>query len=341
MPGFRGWGQGDAMSTTMTDFEPGAGALGDPPADAAVSARGLVKRYGDLTAVDGIDFDVRRGTCLGVLGPNGAGKTTTIEMLEGIKRADDGEIVVLGMRWGKDDRAIQERIGVQLQETEFQDKLSVHETLRLFASFFENSAPLDEIIEIIGLEEKRTAFVKTLSGGQKQRLSIGCALLNNPDVLFLDEPTTGLDPQARRRVWDVVETFKAGGGSVLLTTHYMEEAERLADDLIIVDHGKVIARGSPASIIASLGAESVVQFSMVDAAVDAIEEAHLLALEGVNAVRVEGSSMVLSVTGTQGVISGLFALVDERGLDLEDLRTHRPTLEDVFVALTGKHLRDG
>ncbi len=313
----------------------------DSPADSTVVARGIVKRFGDLTAVDGIDLEVEQGTCVAVLGPNGAGKTTTIEMLEGIKQPDAGEIVILGRTWQHDARAIRERIGVQLQETEFQDKLKVYEILRLFDSFYAADADLSEIINTIGLEDKREAFVKTLSGGQKQRLSIGCALLHGPEILFLDEPTTGLDPQARRRVWEVVERFKANGGTVLMTTHYMEEAERLADLVVIVDKGRVITRGSPAEIIASLGAESLVRFSLIDEDVRVLAEDELLAMEGVSAVRYEGADIVLSVERTQAVIASLFRVVESRRLRLEDLRTHRPTLEDVFVALTGRHLRDG
>ena len=312
----------------------------DPAHDAAVSAVDVVKRYGELTAVDGISFEVRRGTCLGLLGPNGAGKTTTIEMLEGLKTPDAGEVSVLGRSWSDDPRAIQERIGVQLQEAEFQDKLSVVEILRLFASFFSASPDIESVIAMVGLTEKRNAFVQTLSGGQKQRLSVGCALLNEPEILFLDEPTTGLDPQARRRVWEIIETVKADGRTVLLTTHYMEEAERLADELIIVDHGKVIARGSPASIIASLDAESVVQFSLTEDQQQNLREEELAALDGVQSVRTEGANIVLSVIHTQAVIAALFELVEARNLTLEDLRTHRPTLEDVFMSLTGKHLRD-
>ena len=307
----------------------------------AVRVEGLVKRYGDLTAVAGVDFEVRRGVCLGVLGPNGAGKTTTIEILEGITRPDEGSVTVLGRAWNGDARAIQQRIGVQLQETDFQDKLKVFEILRLFRSFYRKGADIEDVLEIVGLTEKRDAFVKNLSGGQRQRLSIGCALLNEPEILFLDEPTTGLDPQARRRVWDVVETFKSRGGTALLTTHYMEEAERLADDLLIMDHGRIIARGSPASIIASLDAESVVQFSLAGGAMHRITEDELAALEGVRAVRQEGANTVLSVVHTQQVIAGLFALAELRGMTVDDLRTHRPTLEDVFVSMTGKRLRDG
>ncbi len=306
----------------------------------AVTARGIVKRYGDLVAVDGVDLEARRGTCLGVLGPNGAGKTTMIEILEGLKTPDEGKVSVLGRSWHEDPRAIQERIGVQLQETDFQDKVKVFELLRLFRSFYEDGADLEEIIELVGLGDKHNAYVKALSGGQKQRLSVACALLNEPEVLFLDEPTTGLDPQARRRVWEVIEAFKAKGGTVLLTTHYMEEAERLADDLIIMNHGQVIARGSPAAIIASLEAESVVRFSPALGSGRGLSEEELAGLEGVRSVRVEGGTIVLSVVRTQAVISNLFALVEARGLELDDLHTHRPTLEDVFVSLTGETLRN-
>ncbi|MFK7961099.1 MAG: ABC transporter ATP-binding protein [Phycisphaerales bacterium] len=316
----------------------GRGAGDDEP---AVLVRGLVKRFGDLTAVDGIDFEVRRGRCMGVLGPNGAGKTTTIEILEGLTVPDAGTVRVLGRAWDDDARAIQERIGVQLQETDFQDKLRVSEILNLFSSFYADTVPVDEIVAQIGLTDKRRALVKTLSGGQKQRLAVGCALLNRPEVLFLDEPTTGLDPQARRLLWDVVESFKAAGGTVMLTTHYMEEAERLADDLIVVDTGRIIARGTPAEIIASLGAESLVHVSFVGEAPDEVEAAALLAIDGVESTRMEGEAIVLIVTRTQAAIAGLFQHLATTGRELSDLRTTRPTLEDVFVALTGKQLRDG
>ena len=308
--------------------------------DVAVKARGLVKRYGDLVAIDGVDFVVHRGTCLGVLGPNGAGKTTTIEILEGLKVPDDGTVEVLGRSWNDDPREIQERIGVQLQETEFQDKISVFELLRLFRSFYRDGCDIDEIVRTVGLEDKRDARIKTLSGGQKQRLAIGCALLNRPEILFLDEPSTGLDPHARRRLWDIVESFKAAGGTVVLTTHYMEEAERLADDLIIIDHGRVIARGSPAEIIASLGAESIVRFSLAGSDPRALSEQELQGLDGVRSARYSGAEIILSVVHTQAVIAGLFDLIKRRELQLEDLNTHRPTLEDVFVSLTGKLLGD-
>ena len=312
----------------------------------ALSASGLQKSFGELHVLKGIDLELVSGTCLGVLGPNGAGKTTTIEILEGLQRADSGQVQVLGMGWERDAARIREQIGVQLQETQFQDKLTSFEILRLFRSFYREGKSVQEVLELVGLVDKQHARVKTLSGGQKQRLSIGCALLNNPKLLFLDEPSTGLDPQARRRVWEIVQTFKEGGGSVLLTTHYMDEAERLSDDLLIVDAGRVIAKGSPASIISSLGAKSFVEFEPLGASQPSDES--LLALDGVEGVGHEqadaasdNSDLVrLSVSDTQAAISGLMQLLKSGGFEVEGLRTHRPTLEDVFVKLTGKHLRD-
>jgi len=306
--------------------------------DIAVCARGLTKRYGDLVAVNGIDFEVRCGTVLGVLGPNGAGKTTTIEMLEGLKTPDAGEVAVLGQSWSDDRRAIQEQIGVQLQETDFQDKLTVFEIMRLFRSFYTNGAAIEDVLDIIGLTDKRQAMVSTLSGGQKQRLSIGCALLNHPALLFLDEPTTGLDPQARRRVWEIVERFRRDGGTVVLTTHYMEEAERLADDVIVVDRGEIIARGSPDALIAELGVENLIEFTLEGET--KIDFAVLETITGVDNVRRTGDSLVLAARGTQAVIVELFETAQRHNTRIFNLHTHRPTLEDVFVSLTGKTLRD-
>jgi ABC-2 type transport system ATP-binding protein len=310
---------------------------------AAVRARGLVKRYGALVAVGGIDVEVERGTCLGLLGPNGAGKTTTIEMLEGLKPPDAGEVEILGLRWRDAARAIRERIGVQLQETDLLAKLTVLETLRMFRSLYRAGRELDEVLALVGLEEKRAARVETLSGGQKQRLALGCALVNRPEVLFLDEPTTGLDPQARRRTWQIVADFKAAGGSVLLTTHYMEEAEQLSDRVMIIDGGRVIAEGTPRAVIASLGAESILELRprLDGTPGSGLADEELCALPGVSSVRRDPETIRLSVTDTQRSLGALLELLRARGVVVEDLRTHRPTLEDVFVALTGKHLRDG
>jgi ABC-2 type transport system ATP-binding protein len=301
-----------------------------------IQVRGLVKRYGSLTAVGGVDFSVEGGVCLGLLGPNGAGKTTTIEVLEGLLPPDAGEIRVLGMDWDHHGDAIRERIGVQLQETRLPDKLTPSEILKIFRGLYRRGRDPEAVLDLVGLTEKRGSRVVNLSGGQRQRLALGCALVGEPEILFLDEPSTGLDPQARRRVWEIVEEFKGRGGTVLLTTHYMDEAERLADDLVIIDHGKVIAAGSPRSIIDSLGAESIVAF-VPDTPVD---EAALAALPGVLAVRREKETFELSVGSAHETLPALLQALREGGVGYTDLRTHRPTLEDVFVSLTGRHLRD-
>ena len=236
----------------------------------AIRCAGLVKLYGDVTAVAGLDLTVELGECFGLLGPNGAGKTTTIEILEGLTPPDAGEVEVLGVRWdhgrGGGARALQERLGIQLQETQLADKLTVEETVRLFASFYRRSHPVDEVLRWVELEDKRRAWVSKLSGGQKQRLSVACALVNRPELLFLDEPTTGLDPHSRRELWEIIGRFRQAGGTVLLTTHYMEEAERLCDRVAIMDQGRVIALGSPQSLVAALGADHVVEFALTDGA---------------------------------------------------------------------------
>ena len=231
--------------------------------NSALGCRGLVKRYGDVEAVAGLDLDVRPGECFGMLGPNGAGKTTTVEILEGLRAPDAGEVEVLGERWHGDGLALRARLGIQLQETKFPEKLRVREVLALFRSFYPRGLSVAGVLALVGLRgEGRTRYVRTLSGGQKQRLSLACALVGDPELLFLDEPTTGLDPQSRRQTWEIVEGLKARGRTVLLTTHYMEEAARLCDRVAIVDHGKVIALGTPRELIASLGAEHVVEFAV-------------------------------------------------------------------------------
>jgi len=311
--------------------------------DPALSATGLVKRYGELVAVGGIDLHVERGTCLGLLGPNGAGKTTTIEMLEGLKAPDAGTISILGRSWTGEANQIREHIGVQLQETRLEDKLTVSETLALFATFYRRRRPVDEVLAEVGLEEKRDARYETLSGGQKQRLALACALVNQPELLFLDEPTTGLDPQARRRVWAIVEDFLERGGTVVLTTHYMEEAERLSTRVVIVDRGRVIEEGPPREVVARLGADAVIELRVgADAGdEDRLDEAGLGAIPGISHVRREPGRLMLTSTSVQDSVGALLAELRTRGVAIEDLHIHRPTLEDVFVSLTGKHLRDG
>jgi len=303
----------------------------------ALSCRGLVKRYEDVVAVDGLDLEIPTGECFGLLGPNGAGKTTTIEILEGLNTPDAGEVRVLGERWNAGrDRALRQRLGIQLQETKLTDKLSVTETVRLFRSFYERGPAPEDVIRRVALEEKADAWVVKLSGGQRQRLSVACALVNDPEVLFLDEPTTGLDPQSRRQLWELIEEFKRGGRTVLLTTHYMDEAERLCDRVAIVDHGKVIALGTPAALIASLGAEHVVEFR-VEGAPDL---GPIGRLPGVTTVRAEGPGFALIVREPHVSVPALLAELTRQGRPLEALTTHHATLEDVFVHLTGRTLRD-
>jgi ABC-2 type transport system ATP-binding protein len=308
----------------------------------AIRCSGLVKRYADVVAVAGLDLAVTEGECFGLLGPNGAGKTTTIEILEGLAAPDAGEVEVLGRHWAgaAESRALRERLGIQLQETQLADKLTVEETVRLFRSFYRAAHSVDEVLGLVELEEKRTAWVGKLSGGQKQRLSVACALVSRPELLFLDEPTTGLDPQSRRQLWDVIGRFRANGGTVLLTTHYMEEAERLCDRVAIMDHGRVIALDTPRSLIASLGAEHVVEFALVNGAARAPRVEELASLPGVHAVRPGPDRTALTVAEVHRAVPALLALLERRGAELSLLATHHATLEDVFVALTGRQLRD-
>ena len=291
-----------------------------------------------MTAVNGLDLEVFGGECFGLLGPNGAGKTTTVEILEGLTHADEGEVELLGQRWNAgDDRALRERIGVQLQETQLAEKVTVVETLRLFRSFYRRGHSVDEVIQTVALEEKRNARVGKLSGGQKQRLAVACALVSDPELLFLDEPTTGLDPQARLSLWDVVERFREGGGTILLTTHYMEEATRLCDRVAIMDHGKMIALGTPADLIASLGADQIIEFSVTNPLADDA----LNGLPAVSHVHKRGETYALTVAEMGVALPALLAEIKRQQSDLVTLTTHQATLEDVFVSLTGRMLRDG
>lgn len=308
-----------------------------PAATLAVRCAGLVKRYGEVTAVNGLDLEVRAGECFGLLGPNGAGKTTTIEMLEGLLTPDDGDLEVLGLRWAHDAARLRQRLGIQLQETQLAEKLSVEETLRLFRSFYQQGPTVDALLERVGLTGKRAAWYGTLSGGQKQRLAVACALAGDPDLLFLDEPTTGLDPQSRRQLWDLLADYRAAGRTVLITTHYMDEAQILCDRVAIVDHGRVIALGTPLELIASLGAEHVVEFALADGALPPIDV--LQALPGVRKASTHEGQGTLIVSVLHEALPALLALVgSDRAFSL--LTTHSATLEDVFVSLTGRQLRD-
>jgi ABC-2 type transport system ATP-binding protein len=305
----------------------------------AVRCRGVVKRYADVTAVNSLDLDVQRGECFGLLGPNGAGKTTSIEILEGLLAADAGEVEVLGRRWQTDAAWLRSRLGIQLQETQLADKLTVEETVRLFRSFYADGPTVDELLAMVELDGKRGAWVMKLSGGQKQRLSVACALAGKPDLLFLDEPTTGLDPQSRRQLWGVLERFRAGGGTILLTTHYMDEAHALCDRVGIMDHGRLIALDTPATLVANLGAQHVIAFAIQDSTRLPPDDA-LRALPGVTDVRHESDTVALASSEVHRALPALLDALRARQATLSLLTTHSATLEDVFVALTGRHLRD-
>jgi ABC-2 type transport system ATP-binding protein len=301
-----------------------------------ISCTNLKKHYPDVKAVDGIDLEVLAGECFGLLGPNGAGKTTTIEILEGINTADGGDVRILGMTWRENERDLRERIGVSLQETQLAEKLTVYETVRLFRSFYRHGPDPDDLLNSLSLDEKRNSRVGKLSGGQKQRLAVACALVGEPDILFLDEPTTGLDPQSRLQLWEVVAGYRRRGGTVLLTTHYMEEAERLCDRIAIIDHGKRIALGTPQELIARLEAPHIIEFMSVPE----LEESAFTGIPGFHGAIKRGDRWQLRVDSLAASVPQLLAIVDGRGAKLETLSTHAATLEDLFVALTGRELRD-
>lgn len=313
----------------------------DAPNDCALSLKGLRKAFGDVVAVDGIDLEVRRGECFGLLGPNGAGKTTTIEICEGLTAADVGDVHLLGLSWKDAATELRQRIGVQLQETQLPEKLTVEEILRLFRSFYRKGLAVDETVKMAQLEEKRRARIGTLSGGQKQRLAMACALVGDPDLLFLDEPTTGLDPQARRHLWDLVDQLRSAGRTIILTTHYMDEAEHLCDRVAIMDHGHIIAQGTPKQLIASVGGDHVVEFA-ITAHADGVpmDAKTLTAIPGVQGHRVDAGLHQLSVVELHTTVPQIFAALAEMGLQSVEFRTHSATLEDVFVGLTGRNLRD-
>jgi len=318
---------------------PTTSASSAPAATTAVRCRGLVKRYGRLVAVDGLDLEVRAGECFGLLGPNGAGKTTTIEMIQGLLAPDEGTVELLGLGWERHERELRQRMGTQLQETKLPEKLTVRETVTLFRSFYDKGVPVDAVLAKVGLQDKQGSWVINLSGGQRQRLAVACALVCDPDLLFLDEPTTGLDPQSRHQLWDIVLEFRARGGTVILTTHYMEEAERLCDRVAIVDQGRVIALGSPRALIQSLGAEHVVDFAVLGGVRPA--DSDLLALPGVTHVTEDAAHTRLTVARLHEAVPALLTLLQSRGAELSALSTHDASLEDVFISLTGRHLRDG
>jgi ABC-2 type transport system ATP-binding protein len=300
----------------------------------------LRKTYdGKLEAVRGLNLEIQAGECFGLLGPNGAGKTTTIEILEGLLQPTSGQVTILGHSWETHSRELREWLGISLQETRLSEKLSVRETIELFASFYLHPRSSAEVIEDLQLTEKADAWVGKLSGGQRQRLAVATALVGNPKILFLDEPTTGLDPQSRRQLWEIVRTFLRQGGTVLLTTHYMDEAERLCDRLAIFDHGEVIAEGTPPDLIERLGGHHVVEFA-VSGNADTASLDRWKALPGVDSVRHEDDIVCLNVREPHNTIPALLDMVRMQNSQLLHLSTRQASLEDVFVHLTGRHLRE-
>jgi len=302
----------------------------------AISVRDLRKRYADVQAVDGVSFEVRRGEVFGMLGPNGAGKTTTVEILEGLREPDTGEVRVLGLDVAREAVALKQRIGVQLQTAALFPNLTVSETIELFRSFFERSRPTRELVEALDLGERRDARTKVLSGGQRQRLSVALALVNEPEVVFLDEPTTGMDPQARRSLWELVRQLAERGTTVLLTTHYMEEAEELCDRVAIMDHGRVLELGTVPELIGRRFREPSVRFDDLPD----VSAAELGGLPGVTRVVRDDGVGVLYTSDVASTIGGLLTLTEERGAEPSNLMVRRATLEDVFLDLTGRALRD-
>ncbi|HEV7603906.1 MAG TPA: ABC transporter ATP-binding protein [Candidatus Limnocylindrales bacterium] len=307
-----------------------------PATSPVIRVRGLVKRYGEVKAVDGIDFDVAPGEVFGLLGPNGAGKTTTVEILEGLRAPDGGQAIVLGVDVAKGADSLKPRIGVSLQTASLYPKLTVVEVLDLFRSFYATSRPTAELIEMLELGERKDARTKDLSGGQRQRLSVALALVNDPELIFLDEPTTGLDPAARRSLWELVRGLKARGRSVLLTTHYMEEAEVLCDRLAIMDHGHILEMGTVDELISKRFKERAVRFDRIDG----IGDDELAALAAVTSVKHDDDAILLYSRDVAATVGALLALTESRGIEPQNLGIRRATLEDVFLDLTGRALRD-
>ena len=319
----------------MTDSRPGPAAR-QPGGGPAVRVADLHKHYGPVLAVDGISFEVASGEVFGLLGPNGAGKTTTVEMLEGLRAPDSGQLEVLGIDVARNPDELKQRVGVTLQTAELYPKLTIVEVLDLFRSFYKRSLPTEQLIDFLDLGERRNAQTRQLSGGQRQRLAVALALVNDPEVIFLDEPTTGLDPAARRSLWDLVQKLQGQGKTILLTTHYMEEAEVLCDRLAIMDHGHILALGTVDQLVAKRFKDRSVRFDQIAA----LEDDRLTALDGVESLKHDDGVTVLYTRDVPGTIGGLLALTETLGVEPGNLGIRRPTLEDLFLDLTGRALRD-
>jgi ABC-2 type transport system ATP-binding protein len=313
------------MSTALRD-----------PSDPVIRVADVRKSYGDVKAVDGVSFEVAQGEIFGMLGPNGAGKTTTVEMLEGLRKPDAGSLSVLGVDVARDPGAVKARIGVALQTAALYPKLTVTELLELFGSFYERSRPAAELIAALELGERSRALSQELSGGQRQRLAVALALVNDPELVFLDEPTTGLDPAARRALWDTIGGLKSAGKTVLLTTHYMEEAEILCDRVAIMDHGRILELGTVDELISRRFHERAVRFDRVDG----LDDPALAGLPAVSSVKHDDDEVLLYTGDVGATIAGLLSLAEARGVEPANLSIRRATLEDVFLALTGRTIRD-
>jgi ABC-2 type transport system ATP-binding protein len=320
---------------SLTSREPAMTPPPDPRAPVIV-VRDIRKAYGEVKAVDGVSFEVQSGEIFGLLGPNGAGKTTTMEMLEGLTKPDSGDLLVLGLDVTRHAVAIKERIGVQLQTAALFPQLTVAEVIDLFGQFYERHLPTARLLADLDLEEKAGAQTKNLSGGQRQRLSVALALVNDPELVFLDEPTTGLDPAARRGLWQLISGLKAEGRSVLMTTHYLEEAEAICDRVAIVDHGKVLDVGTVDELIARRFREKAIQFDTIDA----LGDAQLAGLASVSRVAHENGATLLYTTDVPETVGALLQTTSDLGVEPDNLLVRRATLEDVFLDLTGRALRD-
>jgi ABC-2 type transport system ATP-binding protein len=302
----------------------------------AISIKDLRKYYGEIKAVDGVSLEVEEREIFGILGPNGAGKTTTLEIVETLRTADAGEISILGYDVRRDAQAIKEVIGVQLQTTVFFDQLKVWETIDLFSAFYPRTLSVDQLLELAELEDKADSMVKDLSGGQHKRLSIALALVNDPRVVFLDEPTTGLDPQARRRIWEIVEHLRGQDKTVVITTHYIEEAEYLCDRVAIMDHGRIVAQGTPNRLIDEHAQESVISFRLhPPVGLEAVEK-----IPGVSSAQGDGGEYQVTTPVPQETLMGIFAMAHERGVEADEVNMKRATLEEVFLRITGRRIRE-